>query len=150
MHLSREATIKCCCQEIEIHTHTHTYEHSMDRRSGTWTDEAPSLALAFGMPLAWPCTFACAHVCRCVYVFICIWQLNLLGCIRMYLLLCFVYFLLVACLVMQESRCVCSVGHCIGHMSSEYGTECCNNNRIRNQLTLSATGHDESVNIYTK
>lgn len=153
MHLSREATIKCCCQEIEIHTHTHTYVHSMDRPSGTWTDEAPSLALAFGMPLAWPCTFACMYVdmylYSCLYLYMAVKSAGVYM-LRMYLLLCFVYFLLVACLVMQESRCVCSVGHCIGHMYSEYGTGCCYNNRIRNQLTLSATGHDESVNIYTK
>lgn len=105
MHLSREATIKCCCQEIEILTHTHTYVHSMDRPSGTWTDEAPSLALAFGMPLAWPCTFACTYVCRCVYVFVCIWQLNLLRCIRMYV--AFIVF------------CILSAGRLFGHARVE-------------------------------
>lgn len=92
-----------------IHTHT----HSMDRSSGTWTDEAPSLALAlaFGMPLAWPCTYACSHVCIYVNLYICIWQLNLLGCIVYVCIFYFDYILLVACLVMQESRCVCSGGH---------------------------------------
>lgn len=111
MHLSKKATIKCCCQEIQVHiniSYIHTHSHSMDRPSGTWTDEAPSLALAlaFGMPLAWPCTYACSHVCRYVYLFICIWQLNLLGCFVYVRIFYFDYILLVACLVMQESRCV--------------------------------------------
>lgn len=72
----------------------------MDRPSGTWTDEAPSLALAFGMPLAWPCTFACMYV-------------------DMYLYSCLYLYMAVKSAVSFIVFCILSAGRLFGHARVE-------------------------------
>lgn len=86
-------------------TYKHTYEHSMDRRSGTWTDEAPSLALAFGMPLAWPCTFACMYVD--VYMYSCLYLYMAVKSAGVYTYVSFIGF------------CILSAGRLFGHARVE-------------------------------